>query len=265
MKISKLFKGIQTIQSKKRISLQQSSNPAIHQSAPGMILSRVYFAFKFLLIREIRVNSLIHLRVNSTKFDQIRPKKILNPSQSMKSPRLFSIQVVSLSLHEAGEICPVTPEQEQRKDRDDDGQRQAGAVEENVEEQDVHDHRAKQRKAQWHVTSDQKQQAANDLQQADNVNIVALHERFTEVSGQRRGRRRHWDEMQKNVRAEDHKHESKQTAGNDGGDFHSRIVTRPIENSNLEIAGGKLTAVAIIIYSETVRSNRQTKRCRPED
>jgi len=74
MKISKLFKGIQTIQSKKRISLQQSSNPAIHQSAPGMILSRhdsVYFAFKFVSIREIRVNSLIHLRVNSTKFDQI--------------------------------------------------------------------------------------------------------------------------------------------------------------------------------------------------
>jgi len=130
-----------------------------------------------------------------------------------------------LSLQKAGEICPVTPEQEQNKDRDDDGQRQARAVEENVEEQDVRDDRAKQRKAQWHITPYQKQQTANDLQQAHNVNIMALHERFAEVSGQRRGRGRHRDEMQKNVRAEDDEHESKQNADNDGGDFHGAIMT----------------------------------------
>jgi len=35
----------------------------------------------------------------------------------------------------------VTPEQEQPKDRDDDGQPQARAVEENVEEKDVQDQR----------------------------------------------------------------------------------------------------------------------------
>jgi len=119
----------------------------------------------------------------------------------------------------------VTPEQEQPKDRDDDGQPQARAVEENVEEQDVHDDRTKERKTQWNVTSDQQQQTANDLQQAHNVNIMALHERFAEVSGHGRRRRGHRDEMQKDVRAENDEHESKQNADNDGGDFHGAMMT----------------------------------------
>jgi hypothetical protein len=93
-----------------------------------------------------------------------------------------------------------------------------------VEEQDVHDHRAEERKTERNIASDQEQQTADDLQQADDVNVMALHERFAEVSGQRRGQWRHRDEVQKDVRAEDDEHESQQDAGDDGGDFHGVML-----------------------------------------
>ena len=51
-----------------------------------------------------------------------------------------------------------------------------------MEEQDVHDDRAEQGKTQGNVASDQEQQTSNDLQQADDVHVMALHERFAEVS-----------------------------------------------------------------------------------
>src|SRR5439155_12409746 len=106
----------------------------------------------------------------------------------------------------------------------DDGHRQARWVEENVEEQDVHNDRAEQRKSERNVASGQEEQTAADLQHANDVDVMALHERFAKVSGKRRRRRRHRNEVYKDVRAEDNEQKSKQEAGEDGEGFHPAIM-----------------------------------------
>src|ERR1039458_4318312 len=64
---------------------------------------------------------------------------------------------------EAGEICPVTPEQEQREGRDDRRKLPAFVIHEDVEAEDVHNHRAKQREPERNVTANQEDQSAGDL------------------------------------------------------------------------------------------------------
>ena len=88
----------------------------------------------------------------------------------------------------------------------------------------VHNDWSEQNQAERDKASDQKEQAANNLEYGDDVKVVAQEKRLGEVSGQRWLRWRHRDEMQKDVRTEHDENESEKDPGYDGGDFHARIV-----------------------------------------
>ena len=66
--------------------------------------------------------------------------------------------------HEPGEICPVTPEQEQREGGDDECKRHSFMIHEDVEAEDVHNHRAEQREPERNVAANQENQSAENLQ-----------------------------------------------------------------------------------------------------
>jgi hypothetical protein len=55
---------------------------------------------------------------------------------------------------------------------------------------------------------------------------MAFHERFAEVCRERWLLWRHRDEMQKDVRAENNEHQSKEDAGDDRGYFHAVMLNR---------------------------------------
>jgi len=93
-----------------------------------------------------------------------------------------------------------------------------------VNEVNVNDNGSKQHQAERDKASDEQEQAANNLEYGDDVKVVAQEKRLGEVSGQRWLRWRHRDEMQKDVGTEHDENESEKDSGNDGGDFHARIV-----------------------------------------
>jgi hypothetical protein len=67
---------------------------------------------------------------------------------------------------------------------------------------------------------------------------MAFHERFAEVSGQGRRKWRHRDEVEKDVRAKDDEHESKQDASDDGGDFHAVMLSGTADIFNRQSRAG---------------------------
>ena len=72
-----------------------------------------------------------------------------------------------------------------------------------MNELDVHDHGSEQNQTERDETSDKQEQAAEYLEQGDDVKIVAQKKRLAEVSKQSRRRRWHRNEVQENVRTED--------------------------------------------------------------
>jgi hypothetical protein len=120
----------------------------------------------------------------------------------------------------------VTPEQEQREDGDDSRNLPSRMFQEDVEAEDVDNHRAEQGEAERNETANQENQSAGDLAEADDIHVMAFHERFAEIGRERWRLWRHRDEVQKDVRAEDNEHQSEQDTGNDGGDFHAVMLNR---------------------------------------
>jgi len=93
-----------------------------------------------------------------------------------------------------------------------------------VNEVDVHDHGSEQNQTERDETSDKQEQAAEYLEQGDDVKIVAQEKRLAEVSKQSRRRRWHRNKMQEDVRTEDDENESEKNPDNNCGNFHARIV-----------------------------------------
>jgi hypothetical protein len=85
-------------------------------------------------------------------------------------------------LQETGEICLVTPEQEKREGGDNERNGQSFVIHENVEAEDVHNHRAEQREAERNVAADQKNQSTRDLAESDNIEIARAIHRIDEVA-----------------------------------------------------------------------------------
>jgi translation initiation factor IF-3 len=104
-----------------------------------------------------------------------------------------------------------------------------------VNEIDVHNYWSEQNQTERDETSDKHEQAANYLEHGDDVKVMAQEKGLREVSNQSRRRRRHRNEVQEDVRTEDNENESEKNTRDDGGDFHSQMVTRLTGNSNLEI------------------------------
>src|SRR6266516_6385068 len=101
-----------------------------------------------------------------------------------------------------------------------------------MDQVDVHNDRAEKKQTEWNKASDKQKRAANHLQRTDNVKVMTQKECLTEVSNQRRRRRWHWDELEKDVQSEHNKNESEKNAGDNGGDFHTAMLTRSRDNSN---------------------------------
>src|SRR5207247_276809 len=79
----------------------------------------------------------------------------------------------TLRLDQAGKGLPMIGEDDEREDGYDNGEGQAGRLEEDVKEHDIHDHRSHQREAERHEASNQQQQATNDLKERDRLHISA--------------------------------------------------------------------------------------------
>ena len=73
-----------------------------------------------------------------------------------------------------------------------------------VKQENVHDDRSENRECERHVAIDQKQRARNHLKPRDDQEIFRNEHRSKELSRDSAGRR-HRDEMQKSVQAEDQK------------------------------------------------------------
>src|SRR5438105_12219049 len=101
-----------------------------------------------------------------------------------------------------------------------------------MDQVDVHNDRAEEKQTERHEASDKQKRAANHLQRTDNVKVMTQKECLTEVSNQRRRRRWHWDELEKDIQPEHDKNESEQDTSDDSGDFHMLTLTRSRENSN---------------------------------
>jgi len=65
---------------------------------------------------------------------------------------------------------------------------------------------------------------ADDLERTDHMHVVAQKKRLAEVAEKSWRRRRHWDEEQENVQTEHDKNKPEKNAGNNGNDFHARMV-----------------------------------------
>ena len=98
-------------------------------------------------------------------------------------------------------------------------------VHEDVEAEDVHNHRAEQRETERNVAANQENQSAKNLATGDDVEIVRGIHRSDEIA-RRAGHGRHFYEVQKGIRAEGGEHKSEQDAGDDGGDFHGVMMNR---------------------------------------
>jgi len=93
-----------------------------------------------------------------------------------------------------------------------------------VNEIDVYNDGSEQNQTERDETSDKHEQAADYLEQGDDVKIVTQEKGLAEVSKQSRRWRRHRNEVQEDVRTEDDKDESEKNASNNRGSFHSGIV-----------------------------------------
>jgi len=93
-----------------------------------------------------------------------------------------------------------------------------------VNEIDVYNDGSEQNQTERNETSDKQEQAADYLEQGDDVKIVTQEKRLAEVSKQSWRWRRHRNEVQEDVRTEDDKDESEKNASNNRGNFHSGIV-----------------------------------------
>lgn len=100
----------------------------------------------------------------------------------------------------------MIPQQYESKHRNEDGHRQPGTVEQNVEEQNVDNDRAEQRQRERDKASSQTEQAADNLECPHNVNIVADEQRFGEIAGWTARWRWHGKEMKENVQSENDEH-----------------------------------------------------------
>jgi len=72
-----------------------------------------------------------------------------------------------------------------------------------MNEVDVHNDGSEQNQTERDETSNKQEQATDDLEYGDEVKIVANEKGLREVPKQPRRRRRHRNEMQKDVRTED--------------------------------------------------------------
>src|SRR5262245_6172427 len=97
----------------------------------------------------------------------------------------------------------------------------------------VHNHGRKQNQAERDISSDEQEQAANDLEYGDDVKVMAQEKCFGEVSNQRWLRRWHRNEMQKDVRSEHDENEAEKNPSDDSSDFHDASCADSAEISNL--------------------------------
>jgi hypothetical protein len=133
--------------------------------------------------------------------------------------------MTGLGAQDSSKCVAVPPDEKDKQDRNDDSHWQTAGVQQDVNQVNVHNDGSKQNQPERDKTSDEKEQAADDLEYSNDVKIVAQEKGLREVSDQPRRRGRHWNEMQKDVRTEDDENESEKNPGNNGGDFHASTVT----------------------------------------
>jgi hypothetical protein len=93
-----------------------------------------------------------------------------------------------------------------------------------VNEINVHNYGSEQDQTERNETPDKQEQAANDLEQTDDMKIVAHEKGLREVSKQSRWRRRHGNEVQEDVRTEDNEDQPEKNPRDNGGVFHASMM-----------------------------------------
>ena len=111
---------------------------------------------------------------------------------------------IDARLKDSGERRSDAHEHHAPKDRDEDRQSDTDRTHQSVKQENVHDDRSEDRECERHVAIDQKQRARNHLKPRDDQEIFRNEHRSEELSRDSAGRR-HRDEMQKSIQAEDQK------------------------------------------------------------
>jgi hypothetical protein len=118
----------------------------------------------------------------------------------------------------------ISPDEKDQQDRNDDGHWQAAGFQQDVNQVNVHNDGSEQNQTQRDETSDEQEQAANDLEYGNDVKVMAQEKRLGEVSSQRWRWRWHRNKMQEDVRTEDDENESEKNPSNNRGNFHACMV-----------------------------------------
>ncbi len=126
---------------------------------------------------------------------------------------------------DARERVAVSPDKKDQQDRYDAGHWQTAGVHQDVNEVDVHNDGSEQNQTERHEASDKQEQSPDDLEYADDMKVTGHEKRLGEVAGRPRRRWRHRNKVQEDVRTEDNEDQSEKNASNNGGDFHSPMVT----------------------------------------
>ena len=121
-------------------------------------------------------------------------------------------------------MVPVHSDEEDREERDDDGNRQVLRSHGEVEEENVKYDRAKDDQSEYRQNVEQEKKPSDDLAQKDHLHVTGGRNRRKKHSGGAvgSGRRAHWNKMEKTIEPEDDKNQSEQGTRNDSSDFHAR-------------------------------------------
>jgi len=151
----------------------------------------------------------------------VENSRVLLSRKTQTDGRVSTPVWLGLRFQKRDERFSVTPHQEKLECGDHYSHRnQTLGVHQNVKRPNVKDHRGKNRESNRHETTDQQQQPTEQLHGTDDVHVTTGREDFGIIPGQSRRGRRHGNKIQKEVRAEDGEHQSKQETGDDGKNFH---------------------------------------------
>jgi len=118
----------------------------------------------------------------------------------------------------------MLPRDYQGKRSNDDRHRQSGAIEQNVEQQNVDDNWAEQRQPERDKTSGQTEQTADNLQRCYHIEIMADEQRSDEIASWATRRRRHLKELKEHVQSEKDEHATRYNPSNCSNDLHKMFT-----------------------------------------
>jgi hypothetical protein len=138
-------------------------------------------------------------------------------------------------VYDSSECVAIPPDQKQFENPNDDCRRKSFGCHQDVKDPDVYYDGAENRQAKGDEPTDQKKQATNDLEPANEVDIAAGKKRVQIFTGHTLWKRWVRKKTQERIGTKENKDQSEKDSGNNGSDFHSKMMAASAANSNTEV------------------------------